>query len=104
MFARLARYDVSVEQVDEAVQAFSEAAARLAELNGSQGGYLLVDRESGGMLTFTFWDSEAACSQSEVRAAALRRQALSTVGGEVVSVSSYEVAVDFTPQPAAQSA
>lgn len=87
-----------MEQVDGAVQAFREAATRLAELDGSQGGYLLVDRENGEMLTFTFWDSEALCSQSEVRAAALRRQALSAVGGEVVSVASFEVALDFTPQ------
>jgi heme-degrading monooxygenase HmoA len=95
LFARLAKYEVSPDQVDDAIEAFREAARGLAELDGNEGGYLLVDREDGAMMTFTFWTSQAAVAASEVRAAALRRQALNSVDGGVVGVDAYEVALEF---------
>jgi heme-degrading monooxygenase HmoA len=95
MFARFARYDIPPDRVEDAIEAFREAAKGLASLEGSLGGYLLVDREDGKLVTFTRWESQAALEGSEVRAAALRRQAMNEVGGDVVAVRSYEIAFEF---------
>jgi heme-degrading monooxygenase HmoA len=95
MFARFARYDVPPDRLEDAIEAFREAAKGLASLEGSLGGYLLVDRDDGRLVTFTRWENRAALEGSEVRAAALRRQAMSEVGGDVVTVRSYEIAFEF---------
>jgi heme-degrading monooxygenase HmoA len=95
MFARFARYDIPPDRVEDAIEAFREAARGLASLEGSLGGYLLVDRDDGKLVTFTRWQNQAALEGSEVRAAALRRQAMSAVGGDVVTVRSYEIAFEF---------
>ena len=96
MYSRIARYEVPAEKVDEAVRAFEEAAQGLSELDGSLGGYLLVDRDSGTAVTVTLWADHEAMSRSEVAAAGLRRRAIATVEGDVHSVECFEVAVDFT--------
>ena len=96
MYSRIARYEVPPERLDEAVRAFDEAARGLSELDGSLGGYLLVDREGGTAMTLTLWADQESMSRSEVAAAALRRRAVASVEGDVHSVECFEVAVDFT--------
>jgi heme-degrading monooxygenase HmoA len=95
MYARFARYEIPPDRVEDAIEAFREAATGLTALDGSMGGYLLVDRDDGKLVTFTRWENQAALEGSEVRAAALRRQAMSEVGGEVVAVRTYEIAFEF---------
>jgi heme-degrading monooxygenase HmoA len=89
--ARLARYAIEPDRLEDAVESFREAGRGLAELEGYKGGHLLVDSDEGSLLTLTLWESRAAMDKSEVRAAGLRQAALRTVEGEVQAVTCYEV-------------
>lgn len=91
MHARLARYAIETDKIDEAVESFREAGRELAALEGFKGGHLLVDSDEGSLLTLTLWEDRAAMDRSEVRAASLRQRALRTVEGEVQAVTCYEV-------------
>jgi quinol monooxygenase YgiN len=95
MFARVARYRVPEHRLDEAVEAFRGAAEKLRELEGNEGGYLLVDQDNATALTVTFWQSRVAMEASEVRASRLRSDAISTVDGEVQALDRCEIALDF---------
>lgn len=95
MHARLARYAIEPDKIDDAVESFREAGRELAGLEGYQGGHLLVDNEEGSLLTLTLWENRAVMDKSEVRAAGMRQRALRTVDGEVQSVTSYEVPFDL---------
>lgn len=96
MFSRVARYKIPEENLDDAVKAFSEAALKLRELNGSSGGYLLVDRDNCTALTVTLWENRVAMEASEVHASRLRSEAVKPFGGEIVAVDRCEVALDFS--------
>lgn len=91
MHARLARYAIATDRLDDAVESFREAGRELAALEGFKGGHLLVDSDEGSLLTLTLWEDRAAMDRSEVRAASLRQRALRTVEGEVQAVTCYEV-------------
>jgi heme-degrading monooxygenase HmoA len=96
MFVRLARYEVPDDRLDEAVQAFEQAARELEGIPGLTSGYVLLDTESGGIVTVTMWESRQAMDSSEVRAARLRQQAVQAVQGSVASVQCLEVAVELS--------
>jgi hypothetical protein len=98
MFARVARYRIPEENLDDAVGAFNEAAAQLSEIEGMAGGYLLVDRDNCTVMTMTFWESRMAMESSEVRASRLRSDAVGPYGGEIQAVDRCEVALDFSEQ------
>ncbi|MEP6908997.1 MAG: antibiotic biosynthesis monooxygenase [Actinomycetota bacterium] len=91
MFARVARYEVPPERMDEAVKAFQEAATEIEGLEGLKGGSVLVDAEDGVIMSMTFWETRTAMLDSEVKAAGLRRQAAKQVDGNVVSVHCLDV-------------
>jgi heme-degrading monooxygenase HmoA len=95
MWARVARYEVEPERLDAAVEGFEKAAAGLAALRGTRGGFLLVDREEGAAMTVTLWESHDLLCASEVAAAGLRREAMAEAQGSVASVGLYEVAAEF---------
>jgi hypothetical protein len=98
MFARVARYKIPEENLDDAVGAFSQAGEQLSEIEGNAGGYLLVDRDNCTALTVTFWENRTAMESSEVRASRLRSDAVAPYGGEIQAVDRCEVAVDFSEQ------
>jgi heme-degrading monooxygenase HmoA len=91
MFARVARYEVKPERMDEAVEAFREALTEISGLEGLKGGSVLTDSEDGVIMSMTFWESRKAMEDSEVQAAGLRRQAAKQVDGSVVSVHCLDV-------------
>ena len=91
----MARYEVSVDRSDEAVQAFVDSAQAIAEMDGFDSGYVLVDSETGETMTLTFWESGAAADASATRAASARRRAVDAVDGEVQSVQSFDVVQAF---------
>jgi heme-degrading monooxygenase HmoA len=95
MWARVARYEVEPERMEAAVEGFEAAASGLSGLSGTRGGFLLVDREEGSVLTVTFWESWDALRSSDVAATVLRRQAMEEAQGQVASVAIYEVAAEF---------
>jgi heme-degrading monooxygenase HmoA len=96
MLARVARYEVASERIDDAVQAFGDAAQEIQELAGFAGGYLLVDYEDGRTMTLTLWENQAAADSSESAARAARNQAANAVDGSVLSVETFEVAQELT--------
>ena len=87
----MARYAIELDKIDDAVESFRAAGRELAELEGYEGGHLLVDSDEGTLLTLTLWTNRAAMDTSEVRAAGLRQRALRAVDGEVQAVTCYEV-------------
>jgi heme-degrading monooxygenase HmoA len=98
MFSRVARYKIPEENLDDAIAAFNEAVNELRGIDGSAGGYLLVDRDNCTAITVTFWENRVAMEASEVRASRLRSQAVSPYGGEIQAVDRCEVALDFSEQ------
>ena len=95
MFARVARYEVPPERMDDAVKAFREAVTEIEGIDGLKGGSVLVDAEDGVVMSMTFWDSRAAMETSEVKAAGLRQQAAKDVDGTVVSVHCLDVVAEI---------
>jgi heme-degrading monooxygenase HmoA len=92
MLARVARYEVPEDRLEEAVAAFGEAAGQIEQLTGFGGGYILVNYEEGRTMTLTLWENTAALENSEREAGRIRRQAANSVGGSVLSVEKFEVA------------
>lgn len=99
MFARLVRYSVDPERCDEALEAFKRAAEQIGNIDGITGGYVLVDGESGRIVTMTLWEDRAKMEASEVQASSLRQEALRTVEGDVDSVERLQVAAGIANEP-----
>ena len=95
MFARVARYEVPPERMDDAVKAFREAVVEIEGIEGLKGGSVLVDAEDGIVMLMTFWDSRAAMEDSEFKAAGIRQQAAKEVDGTVVSVHTLDVVAEI---------
>jgi heme-degrading monooxygenase HmoA len=98
MFARVVRYQIPETRFGEVVPAFREAVEQLRDIEGSKGGYLLIDRDNCTATTLTLWDNQAALQASEVSATKLRSDAIDAVEGEVQSIDRCEVALDFSEQ------
>jgi heme-degrading monooxygenase HmoA len=99
MLARVARYEVPSDRIDEAVESFGQAASEVEQLEGFAGGYLFVDHEDGRTMTLTLWENQAALENSERSAGKLRREAASSVEGSVLSVEKFEVARELAAHP-----
>jgi quinol monooxygenase YgiN len=99
MFARVVRYQIPPNRFGEVVPAFREAVEGLREIEGNNGGYLLIDPDNCTALTLTLWESREALETSEVRASRLRGQAVDAIDAEVQAMDRCEVALDFS-QPA----
>jgi heme-degrading monooxygenase HmoA len=95
MLARVARYEVASDRINDAVTAFGDAAKEIEQLDGFAGGWVLVDHEDGRTMTVTLWANPAALENSERTAGKLRREAAETVGGSVLSVEKFEVAQEL---------
>ena len=100
MYARIARYKIPIDHFGEVVEAFRESVEEVQDIEGSKGGYLLVDPDNSTALSVTFWDNRVAMEGSEVRASRLRSQAIESLE-EVQTVDRCEVALDFSEQTAA---
>lgn len=95
MHARVARYEVAPDRMEEAVSAFQEAGTGLQSIEGLVGGYLLVDSDTGMTITLTLWDTQRDLETGQTRAASLRQRAVREVEGTVHSVEEFEVALEF---------
>lgn len=98
MYARIVRYQVPTELFDEALEGFSVAAKEIEKLDGFAHGYVLGDRDSGLVMTSTIWQNRAAMDASDVRAGALRQEAIRGVEGSVESVDRVEVVTEIRAQ------
>ncbi len=72
---------------------------QIAELDGYQGGFLLVDRGSGDILATTFWDSLANLEAGQVRAANAAAGTLVISDGSAMQVSVCDVLYSDPVQP-----
>src|SRR5436309_16096596 len=99
MLARVARYEVSSDRIDDAVDSFGQAAEAIQEMDGFAGGYVLVDHEDGRTMTITLWSNLATLESSESKARSARNEAASSVGGQVLSVEKFEVAQELDARP-----
>jgi heme-degrading monooxygenase HmoA len=93
MHARLSRLEVPAERVDDGIEQYRGALARISEIDGNKGAFLLVDRDGGTAIGVTLWESEDAMTQSRERANQLREQAAEQTEAGIKSVEEYEVAV-----------
>ena len=92
MFARVSTYEVPPHQAREAEESFEQALGQIRALKGLEAAYLLINPETGKVLTMTLWDSAATMEASHVTASRLRTDAVRTVDGSVLSIDEYEVA------------
>jgi heme-degrading monooxygenase HmoA len=80
MHARVSFYDASPDNVDAGIEQFSGVQASVQQMQGNQGGMLLIDREGGKAITITFWDSADDLQATSEQADQLRQQVASTAG------------------------
>jgi hypothetical protein len=66
---------------------------RVQQLDGFEGVYYLVDRESGKALTIILWESEEAMRASEEEADRLRSVSAESASATVQDVERYEVGI-----------
>ena len=66
---------------------------RVGEIDGFDGVYFLVDRQSGKALSITLWESEESMRASEEEANRLRSESAQAGRQEVAGVERYEVAL-----------
>jgi heme-degrading monooxygenase HmoA len=97
MHARVSFYDASAENVDAGIEQFRGVQSNVQQMQGNQGGMLLIDREGGKAITVTFWDSADDLQATSQQADQLRQQVANTAGLSIRSVEGYEVAVQFGP-------
>ena len=95
MHARVSFYDLGGASPDDAKQAFEGAREALSQMQGSQGGLLLVNEDEGKAMTITLWENEAALRASDQQADQTRQQAVSRAGMTVSRVEAYQVALEF---------
>jgi hypothetical protein len=96
MFARVVRYQVPESRFGEVVPAFREAVEALRELQGNNGGYLLIDPDNCTALTITLWETREALESSEIRASRLRGEAVDKIDADITAQDRCEVALDFS--------
>jgi heme-degrading monooxygenase HmoA len=102
MFASVSAYQGPPDQIDDGLRYAQEnIVPSLQVVEGFEGVYLLVDRQSGKVLTMTLWESEEALLASE-EATQLRSEHRGQWGQvptaeagsqEVAGEEGYEVAI-----------
>jgi len=91
MYARVSRYEIPVDRLDEDTRGLDETEEKVSAMPGSLGLYYMVDRESGQTMAVTLWEDEQAMRASEAAANQLRQQTTSAVSAKITSVERYEV-------------
>lgn len=95
MYARCTTMQGAPETVDEAIRYTQEKIVPIGrEIPGFQGLLAFVDRDSGKGMTITLWDSEEARAESAARANQVRSEASQALGGEILAVEDYELAIE----------
>ena len=94
MFARVSTYRGDPGQIDGGLNyARENIVPRVQQVDGFEGVYYLVDRESGKALSITLWESEEALRASEEEANQLRSESADSASATIESVERYEVGI-----------
>ena len=92
MFARVSTYQGDPAQIDQGLDyARENILPRVKQVDGFEGVYYLVDRQSGKALTITLWKSEEALRASEEEANRLRSESAESASATIENVERYEV-------------
>jgi len=79
-------------QLEAGIRYLRETTESVQRMPGWKGGYVLVDRQSGNVMTMTLWKTEADRQASAEAAAKLREQAGQRAGATgSPAVEMYEV-------------
>ncbi len=101
MYARVTTGQLPPDRMGEIARAMpDEARQALAREPGFKGSMLLVDRQSGKVMTIGLWESEAAVQGSLVAHQARLEAARSTLGaaGSEPVIEVFEVVDEVQPQ------
>lgn len=90
MYARVTRYHAD-ENTDQLLDGFKATIGSLQLVDGFSHGYFMVDPTTGGAVSMTVWDSEAAMAASSESAEERRRQRAEAGAASVESVETYEI-------------
>ena len=92
MYARTSTWTGSEEALEKWVAHVNERVAPIvAGMPGNAGAYFLVDREGGGALTLTLWESEEAALTSDQAAEKSRASTVAATGVELLARGRFEV-------------
>jgi len=94
MYARVSTFIGKPENIDQAVSHLEKAFT--TKEKGWKGGYALVDRQTGKMLTMTLWETREDMEATVSLANQIRGQAASLAKASPPTVEVYEVAL--TPE------
>lgn len=95
MHARVSFYDMGSASRDDAAAAFDEARNVVEQVQGNQGGMLLLNPDGQKAITIILYDSEEAVRASDERAQQIRGQFAERAGLSVRDVEPYEVVREF---------
>ena len=98
MHARVSFYDMGSGSKEDAVRAFEGARGAIDQMEGSQGGLLLISSEGDKAITITLWETEDALRATASQADQTRQQAAGAAGMTIRAVEAYEVAMEFGTQ------
>lgn len=95
MHARVSFYELGGASRDDAVRAFEGAREPVMQMQGNQGGMLLVSADGRKAMTITLWESEDALRASEEQSNRVRERSAGGAGMTIGEVEPYEVALEF---------
>jgi heme-degrading monooxygenase HmoA len=92
VYARTSTWTGSREVLDKwAAHVNERVAPMVAGLPGNAGAYFFVDRDGGGALTLTLWESEEAALTSDQAAEKSRASTVEATGIELLARGRFEV-------------
>ncbi len=91
MYARVTRAAGKPENMKQVVEAFRDAA--IQDQPGWKGGYVMIEPNTGKLLTITLWESTEAMERSAGMARQIWGEASSMAGAGQPSVEAYEIAL-----------
>jgi heme-degrading monooxygenase HmoA len=92
MFVRVTQLAGDPSNLETSITNFKERIAPTLRMQpGHAGSFLLVNRESGGAVAGTYWDSLEAMNAAEQAGQDTRRQSASATSAEVVDVDRFEI-------------
>ena len=98
MHARVTRYEVAPENIDENLQTKKQVLpTEPGQTDEMKGVVFLTDRENGTIVVISIWEDDDAMRASEDEATRVREEV--TGPGETASVERYEVSLLEVIQP-----
>lgn len=93
MFARVSTAKVATAQLDVAVRHSQEQLPAAEHRTGFEGFYLLVNRETGEIMTVSLWDTREHVAEQEARSRGAQGDPAADLEVPVPDVTVFEVAL-----------